>query len=238
MNSTTTPAVAVVIPVFNRPTLVVEAVLSAVEQDYARLQVVVVDDGSTDDATSQVVAGLAADHSQVSAILLERNGGQSAARNRGAESVVAEYVTFLDSDDLLPANRIQQQVDSLLAAPEMIAVMGRIEVRVAEGIEPPPMVVTELEMGAKASSICTAMIELSVFLGIGGFAEELRYGDDVDLLYRLQTAGSITHTESVWLIRRIHEDNLVHDTEAIRKGMFQVLRRRRSEAAKSGSDRR
>ncbi len=223
------PAVAVIIPVFNRPIMVAEAVASVLAQDYPALEVIVVDDGSSD-STASVVQQLAREHQQVNAVFLEENSGQSAARNRGAQSTEASLFAFLDSDDLLPAGRICQQIDALASSPGSVAVMGRMEVQIGEGVDPPPMVSAELGLGSKASSVGTAMIRSAAFHAAGGFDEELRFADDIDFLYRLRLLGQIDQTESVWLSRRIHGRNLVYDTVGIRRGMFEALRRRRAEA--------
>lgn len=89
----------VVIPCHNRAHVVADAVSSVLAQDHAPCRVIVVDDGSTD-ASATVIRALAATHDQVEAVILPRNVGASQARNSGVALATAEWVAFLDSDDV------------------------------------------------------------------------------------------------------------------------------------------
>lgn len=89
----------VVIPCFNRAETVTAAVASILSQDVAPDRVILVDDGSTD-STAEVLAALERRHASVHSILMPRNGGASAARNAGLAVARAEWVAFLDSDDV------------------------------------------------------------------------------------------------------------------------------------------
>ncbi|MDJ0275348.1 glycosyltransferase family 2 protein [Sphingomonas sp. 2R-10] len=89
----------VVIPCHNRAHVVADAVESVLVQDHAPSRVIVVDDGSTD-ASATVIRSLAATHDRVQAVILPRNVGASQARNSGVALATAEWVAFLDSDDV------------------------------------------------------------------------------------------------------------------------------------------
>lgn len=102
-----TPAVSVIIPVFNRRALIRDAVSSALtEGSRVPLEVIVVDDCSTDD-TWDVVSSFG---DSVRPLRLPRNGGQSAARNAGLDLARGRYVKFLDSDDLLAGGHLEKEV--------------------------------------------------------------------------------------------------------------------------------
>lgn len=92
-----TPLVSIVIPVFNREKMVSEAVESALAQSHPHIEVVVVDDGSTD-GTFRVLQSFG---SSIVLVRQVRNKGQSAARNRGISKSRGRYLLFLDSDDVL-----------------------------------------------------------------------------------------------------------------------------------------
>ena len=96
----TLPTFDVVIPSFDRAHVVGDAVRSALAQSRPAQRVVVVDDGSADGG-ADVARRLAAEHGRVTALALPRNGGASAARNAGIAAGGAEFILFLDSDDLL-----------------------------------------------------------------------------------------------------------------------------------------
>ena len=101
------PLVGVVVPTYNRADVLPRALQSALRQTYEALEVIVVDDGSTDD-TEAVVAAL--DDPRVRYVLQPRNAGVSAARNRGIREARGEFIAFLDSDDEWFPDKIERQV--------------------------------------------------------------------------------------------------------------------------------
>jgi glycosyltransferase involved in cell wall biosynthesis len=114
--------VSTVIPVYNRPTLLREAVGSVLAQTYRPVEVIVVDDGSTDD-TPRVCAELADKHAEVQALRIA-NGGPGLAREAGRLQARGEFVQYLDSDDLLRPRKFELQVAALRARPECGAAYG------------------------------------------------------------------------------------------------------------------
>lgn len=105
--------VSVVIPTYNRAALVRRAIESALDQSYGDLEVIVVDDGSSDD-TRRVVA----DYGDRVHYFYQENGGVSAARNTALRHARGEFVAFLDSDDEWKSWRIESQVTALSRFPE------------------------------------------------------------------------------------------------------------------------
>jgi glycosyltransferase involved in cell wall biosynthesis len=101
-----TPLVSVVIPSYNRRESVKEAVRSALEQDYPKIEVVVIDDGSTDGTKEEIPAAFG---SKVR-YTYQKNAGKSRARNRGVIESRGELVCFLDSDDVLLPGSISARV--------------------------------------------------------------------------------------------------------------------------------
>ncbi|WP_018915561.1 glycosyltransferase [Vreelandella zhanjiangensis] len=95
---TAPPLVSVIMPCFNRLETIEEAVNSVLEQSYASIELILIDDGS-EDGTAQWCERCASANPQVKALLLNENGGVSAARNRGLEAAQGEYVMYLDSDN-------------------------------------------------------------------------------------------------------------------------------------------
>jgi glycosyltransferase involved in cell wall biosynthesis len=108
------PLVSVVIPTYNRANLLVEAVGSCLNQTWPYLQVVIVDDGSTDE-TEAVVTSQLADNwkDKLIAYVRQPNQGAATARNRGMALATGKYIQFLDSDDILFPDKIALQVDAL-----------------------------------------------------------------------------------------------------------------------------
>jgi glycosyltransferase involved in cell wall biosynthesis len=108
--------VSTIVPVHDRPAMLVDAVESVLAQAYRPLEILIVDDGSADD-TPAVAEALAAEHSEVRAIHIP-NGGPGVAREAGRRQARGEFLQYLDSDDVLLPGKFQSQVRALGADPE------------------------------------------------------------------------------------------------------------------------
>ena len=121
--------VSTVIPVYNRPEMLCEAVASVLTQTWRSLEVIIVDDGSTDN-TRKVAAELSAHHTEIIRVVHQQNAGPGAARQSGFEASRGEFIQFLDSDDLLLPKKFELQVGALHGDPEAGISYGRAYVRV------------------------------------------------------------------------------------------------------------
>lgn len=101
-----TPRISVVIPVFNTEDYLKEAVGSICKQTYQNLQIIVVDDGSSDSSPG-ILRQLASEDRRIE-IITQRNSGQGAARNKGLERADGDYVYFMDSDDILEPDCLEK----------------------------------------------------------------------------------------------------------------------------------
>ena len=99
MVSESVPLVSVIIPAYNAETTIGSTLKSLINQTYNKIEILVIDDGSSD-KTAEVVEDYIATDSRVN-LKRRDNGGAGAARNAGLEMVTGDYVTFVDSDDLL-----------------------------------------------------------------------------------------------------------------------------------------
>jgi succinoglycan biosynthesis protein ExoO len=109
MNRRESPLVSVIIAAYNAAPYIADAVYSVLEQSYAWLEVIVVNDGSTD-ATADIVQALACQDQRVVLLTGHQNEGVSAARNRGLACARGEWLAILDADDLFDKGRIEQLV--------------------------------------------------------------------------------------------------------------------------------
>ena len=114
-NNTKTPLVSIIIPAYNAAQYVVEAVESALAQTYKNCEVVVVDDGSTDNTRSILAPYVESGRIKY---VYQPNAGLSAARNMGIKSSKGEYVALLDADDVFLPEKIERQVAYLESHPE------------------------------------------------------------------------------------------------------------------------
>lgn len=109
--------VTTVIPVFNRAAMLNEAVRSVLNQSWPKLEVIIVDDGSTDD-TAATAAKIVEANNGVVKVLTQANAGVGGARQTGAAAASGEFVQFLDSDDLLLPDKFSCQIAALSSDPE------------------------------------------------------------------------------------------------------------------------
>lgn len=118
-------AVSVIVPVYNRSALLSEAVTSAIAQSYGSIEVIIVDDGSTDPDTASVIDCLVAQNPCVVRSIRISNRGPGRARQRGLEIARGEFIQFLDSDDLLLPSKLEHQVVGLKAHPRCALSYGK-----------------------------------------------------------------------------------------------------------------
>jgi glycosyltransferase involved in cell wall biosynthesis len=123
--------VSTVIPVFNREAMLRDAVSSVLAQSYRPIEIVIVDDGSTD-STASAADALAAQHPEI-AVCHQPNGGPGVARETGRLRARGSFIQYLDSDDLLEPEKFAMQVSGLNAHPECGASYGWTRLRNPDG---------------------------------------------------------------------------------------------------------
>ncbi|MCU1245928.1 MAG: glycosyl transferase [Acidobacteria bacterium] len=125
--------VSTIIPVYNRGAMLREAVASVLGQTYRPIEIVIVDDGSTDD-TPAVADALAAENPDLVRVVRQENGGPGAAREAGRLALRGEFVQHLDSDDLLMPRKFELQVAALAGSPASGVAYGWT--RLDDGVTP------------------------------------------------------------------------------------------------------
>ena len=113
------PRVSIIVPVFNRAHLVARSIASLCLQDYRDLEIIVVDDASSDDLAAALDA---LGDTRIRLVRRARNGGVAAARNDGMAAARGELIAFMDSDDICVFNRVSRQAAFLDARPDLIGV--------------------------------------------------------------------------------------------------------------------
>jgi glycosyltransferase involved in cell wall biosynthesis len=124
--------VSTIVPVFNRPVQLREAVQSVLAQDWRPIEVVIVDDGSTDDTVAAAHA-VAHDHPDIVRVFTQPNAGPGPARERGRLEAQGEFIQYLDSDDVLLPGKFSAQVRALQSRPECDAAYGFTRYRHPDG---------------------------------------------------------------------------------------------------------
>lgn len=193
------PLISVIIPTFNAERTILSALASVRAQTYEALEILIVDDGSTD-GTIGLVERLAAEEPRLRVIRHERNQGPAAARNTGLAAAAGRYTAFLDADDEWLPDKLARQVASLMTAPgAVLCCCNAVWVRdgVAEGTVYDGCVVTSGPDAWKGmledvyvGTPC-AVVDTAVARRLGGFDTDLRVGEDQDLWLRLAFAGEV-----------------------------------------------
>ena len=116
-NEAVSELVSTIIPVFNRSGMIRSAVQSVLDQTYRPIEIILVDDGSTDDTWSEL-SELAKRHPDEIRIAQRENGGPGLARETGRQMARGEYIQYFDSDDLLLPRKFEVQVAALKANPD------------------------------------------------------------------------------------------------------------------------
>ncbi|MCA9140246.1 MAG: glycosyltransferase family 2 protein [Planctomycetales bacterium] len=124
--------VSTIIPVFNRPEMLVKAVTSVLEQTYRPIEVIIADDGSTD-TTAEVAKQLVARHKGIVFYVRHENAGPGPARELGRKQARGEFLQYLDSDDRLLPNKFTDQVRVLRSHPECGIAYGITRLVTADG---------------------------------------------------------------------------------------------------------
>ena len=195
--------VAIIIPTHNHAHLIGETLESALAQTFPDVEIIVVDDGSTDN-TREVVASFG---DRVRYLWQPASGGPGSPRNLGVRSTAAEFLTFLDSDDLLMPNKTEMQVQYLAAHPECDLVFGDCAYMELDGRDiPDSTTFTERAWNGDASltqlirsnviTVVAPLVRRSAFERVGGFHTSM-HQEDYDLWLRIAAMGTIAGTRDI-----------------------------------------
>jgi glycosyltransferase involved in cell wall biosynthesis len=211
--------VSVVVPVYNGEGCLAHALESVLAQSTPPGEIIVIDDGSTD-ATTQA----AARYAQWITLIRQSNQGPSVARNSGIARAKGAVVAFLDADDVWKPDALKNHLEALTDDPAAVGAWGLSCFAVAPGAKPPS---DNLECKPQlVLSVSSMAFYTSVLKECGGFAVDMRYSEDLDLLVRLEEAElRLARHPNVVVERRLHLNNLTRDEVQTERGRFVVLKR-------------
>ena len=211
--------VSVVIPTHDRSGLLQLALLSVLDQRDVDLEVIVVDDGSSDD-TPQVVGRI--DDSRVRLVRHDAPLGVSAARNRGIAEARGRWVAFLDDDDIWAPDKLLLQLRALGETGRAWSYTGAVNITLDHRIigGSPPLPPEEVVEGLPRTNLvpagCSAPLVLAEALAeTGGFDGTYHHFADWDLWIRLARAGPPAWTPGPLVGYRIHPGNASVDTDGM-----------------------
>lgn len=198
------PLVSVVIPLYNGEKYLAEAIESVLAQTYSSIELIVVDDGSTD-GSADIVKGYTSVH-----YYFQPNQGLGAARNRGIDLAQGRFLAFLDADDIWDKDKLMCQMKAFDNTHGLDMVFGHV----IQFISP------ELDENKKSSTnysgeiipgyiAGTLLIKRESFFRIGYFATHWRVGEFIDWYTKAIEKGLNSFTiPEVVMRRRIHADNM------------------------------
>ncbi len=198
------PRISVIIPVYNGERYLVEALESVLAQTLKPIEIIVIDDDSTDES-----ANVAKSFVPVVKYDLQHHAGPGSARNRGVELARGQYLAFLDADDLWVTNKLDLQMSAFTSQPGLDAVFGHVEQFVSADL--PRERAEQMDCPAEAAPARlpgTMLIKSETFKKVGWFSSELRVGEFVEWYARAAelSISDVILPQTV-LQRRIHASN-------------------------------
>lgn len=210
----TKPLVSVVMPVFNGEKYIAKAVESILNQTMTEIELIVVNDGSTDN-TDSLLKELSNFDSRVK-VIFHQNKGVSLSRNIAIGEAKAEFIALMDADDVSEPTRLQKQYDFLNNNPEVVALASQVNFICPRGVK-----ISSSNFNTQHEQIELALLEddgqhfcqPSVMfrkdkgISIGLYDQSLKMGEDVDFFLRLALIGKLHTLDEPLLNYRRHTSN-------------------------------
>lgn len=222
------PKVSVIIPVYNGERYIAQAIESALAQTYRNFEIVVVNDGSTDNSYEKIKPYLPSIK-----YIFQQNQGVAAARNTAIKNSSGEFIAFLDQDDLWLPEKLELQVDYLLGNPDVGLVHSNMSYINEEGkpIEPhfgrwqtdvSGWCFKDLFIDNRIA-ILTALLRRECLDQLGLFNEKYASVDDYDLMLRISRKYPIGHIDRELALYRIHGKNTSRNWAPIDARRIEIL---------------
>jgi len=227
-----TPAVSVVIPAYNAAWCVRRAVDSVLAQTSSDFELIVVDDGSTDDTAA--VLNIYGDRLR---IVRKPNGGLSSARNAGIDAARGRYVAFLDADDWWLPEKLERQVALMEADPALVFCSTAARIESPEGEQlgewacahsPLPTLEAIFATNAHVAGSGSAVLaRRDAFARSGGFDETLRSLEDIDMWMRLAAIGGYACVPQALAVILKRPGSMSGNLDVMRDAAITVMRKNR-----------
>ncbi len=201
------PLVSVVIPVLNGERFLAAAIKSILAQAHRPLEIIVVDDGSTD--STKLVAQAFAKHVRY---IYQDNKGPSVARDVGIESSKGEFIAFIDADDIWTKDKLEIQLRLLDENERAHIITGQLRYAIPERLGEYSFAFKRLSSPYLGLHLGASLIRRSAFDVVGLLEPTMEHFEDVDWFLRARDAGlSIITHEDVVLYYILHGDNASYD---------------------------
>ena len=219
------PFVTVVIPAFNAERYITQALDSVLHQTCGMFECIVVDDGSKDQTRSVVER-----YGPLVRYEFQTNAGPATARNRGIELATAEFVAFLDADDVWNPEKVAVQMAHFNERPELVGCAAHVQNFLSEETGTPAQ-------GTVVTLGTTLIVRRSLFDAVGTLNPEYWHRDLHDLLVRAEDRGfKIAILPDVLAQRRIHSNNMSnHRSGADNLELIAITRARHARRRAAGA---
>lgn len=226
---------SVVIPCYNAEKTIIDTLESVLQQDYLGFDVIVIDDGSTDNTALKVWefkerlndAGIKLQ------LISQKNAGVSVARNRGVQESTSPYIAFLDADDRWVEDKLTHHLQHLEANPKIAISFARCRVVDKEGnatqqVSSLPMNRQELSSVFSENPTTTTsnlVVRRSVFNQLGGFNEAMSFAEDQEFIVRVisQTEFHVTGIDKVLVDYLTNENGLSSELSNMYQGWLKMV---------------
>jgi glycosyltransferase involved in cell wall biosynthesis len=218
--------VSVIIPTYNSARYLAEAVDSVLSQTFSDFEVLVIDDGSTDE-TETVMRR----YGPPVRYIQQNNGGVASARNRGIEESRGRYVAFLDADDTWYPHKLQRQLAALDEHADYLACYSAFTIVTSDlaplGVTRSKRQTSALEdlllRGNVVGSICTVLCDRLLFKSTGAFDPALSQCADWDMWVRLAALTDFLYIDEPLVTYRQHETNMSRNAPLLERDSLLVL---------------
>ena len=234
MSSKSNPVVSVIIPTYNRAEYIKAAIASVLAQDFDDFEIIIIDDGSTDD-TRGIVAAIADERIRY---LPQENKGRSFARNVALRHATGRYIAFLDSDDCYLPGKLSLQVRYMDANPETGMVYTSAHCIDGTGNRLPAQYLATMSgriyqavafFQPVTITLPTVMVRRALMAETGGFDEAMERFEDTDMWRRLSKRTMIDALPEFTCELRTHGDNQLASQNP--KQIIAALKIRQEDAA-------
>ncbi|MFJ6210786.1 glycosyltransferase [Lysinibacillus sp. NPDC092081] len=224
MEESNISTVSIILPVYNSELFVQQAIESVLKQTYTQIELIIIDDGSTDN-TKRILCEYES-NPKVHIISLEKNSGVSVARNIGIQEAKGEYIAFIDADDLFMPNKVEEQVNVFKQNPSIDFVFNDImvidhnnnKVNELQSYFQPKNILLELCFRQIIPAPACIMVKRDFINRFNiMFNKDFKYAEDYDFTFQLFLQGKHFYLkESLYLWRR-HINNTSNNIISTRK---------------------
>jgi glycosyltransferase involved in cell wall biosynthesis len=198
------PQISVIIPIYNNALYIQEAITSVLSQGIEKLEIIIIDDGSTDDFEEKIKGF----NNPRIRLIKQINSGAAAARNNGIKNAKGEFLAFLDADDIWAPNKLKLQLEVLINREDINMVYGQVK----EFYDSSILGYDDLQKNAKTFVGYTQsalLISKKDFHSVGDFQSKWKVAEFIDWYDRAKYVGlSEFLLPDMLMFRRIHSGNI------------------------------